>query len=197
MVQVARVALTCALALLALGVATSSAVAQTVPPEADPAPVASTATVTYAAPYGCALNTAVEVRPELVPARLFPFGDLQLTIRGRSGAAQGIARSRTIAGDGAHLFERLAPGRYDVSATYLGDPFRLRSATAQRSAVLAPKRCDVYFTGTGSRRVRPRVALTLSRKRVCRGYDEYLSLRYRPLQGRIPRAAKLDFSSRC
>ena len=132
-----------------------------------------------------------------------------------------------------------------MSATYLGDPFRLRSATAERNAVLARKRCAVYFTGTGSRRVRPsvlpigasqaiydvdwsswggkrvrgtgvfpandcipycdaagsitrhRVALTLTRKRVCRGYDEYLSLRYRPLQGSIPRATKLDFSYHC
>jgi hypothetical protein len=214
--------------------------------ETDPAPVASSAAVRRAGPWGCGLEVGVEVLPDLVPARLFPFAEVQVTVRGRSGEARSIERSRQlpVAADPGYLFQRLRPGRYDVTATYLGDPFRLRSATAQRSAVLAQKRCEVYFAGTGFRRVRPRslaigasqgifeirwnswggrrargtgtfpandcipycaaghitphrVALTLSRKRVCRGYEEYLSLRYRPLDGDVPRAETVDFSYRC
>ena len=216
------------------------------PDETDPAPVASSISITEAGPYGCALSTGVEVLPDLAPARLFEFGDVRLTIRGRSGAAKRISRSRLLplAANPGYLFERLRPGRYDVTATYLGDPFRLRSDTATRNAVLAHKRCEVYFTGTGSRRTRPtvlylgasqriyeitwrswggkrargtgtfpandcipycaaghitphRVAVTLSHKRVCRGYEEYLSLRYRPLAGNVPRAETVDFGYRC
>jgi hypothetical protein len=216
------------------------------PDETDPAPVPSTVSVTRARPYGCAVETGVEVLPDLEPARLFPFSTVDVTLAGRSGPAKGLRRTRELplSGHPGYLFRKLRPGRYDVIAFYPGDPFRFASAEASRGVELARKRCEVYVAGTGIREVRPdiiyigasqriyglrwrswggrraratgifpvnncvpdcargsisprRVAVTLSRKRLCRGYDEYLRLRYRPLKGSLPDAASTDFSYRC
>jgi hypothetical protein len=209
--------------------------------ETDPAPVPSTVQVKRARPYGCGLQTPVEVLPALEPEPLFLFGDLRLTLSGR-----GIERARTLPVEAipAHLFTRLRAGRFRVTAQYLGDPFRLPSAVAAGTARLTKKRCRVYFAGTATRRVRPRavaigasqqiygirwrswggrtargtgtfpvndcipycaggtitprrVAVRLSRRAVCRGYEEYLRLRYRPLSGGSPRPATVGFAYRC
>jgi hypothetical protein len=195
--------------------------------ETNPSPVPSRTRLTVARPLGCGIETGIEVLPDLAPARLFGFSRISIRVRGAGGRARGISVARTlpIGPDDGYHFSGLRPGRYAVSATYPGDPFRLPSAAAQRHVTLPASRCRVYVTGTGVRSYRPSivyfgasarifairwrrwggpvavgtgifpanncipncaegsitdhpVTIRLSRRRLCNGYVQYLTMRF-------------------
>jgi hypothetical protein len=217
--------------------------------EADPAPVASSFEFTRLRVDGCGIETAVEVLPDLSPKELFPFGDVKVTVRGVSGRARGIHRTRQLplAPDAGYGFENLRAGRYEASGSYPGDPFRLASETVRRRITIPASRCRVYFSGSGYRRYQPRivyfgasqriygivwrrwggpvasgtgiypvndcvpyctagsivdypVSVRLSRRRLCNGYVQYLTMR-RTYRGRRPTGSPpsqtVNFGYRC
>jgi hypothetical protein len=127
--------------------------------ETDPGPVPSSFGFDVVRPYGCGIETAVEVLPDLTPLRLFPFADVMIRVRGVAGKARGIDKTRLlpVAADPGYVFGRLKPGRFNVTGSYVGDRFRLASGTVTRRLRLSPKRCLVYVSGSGSRRYKPRL----------------------------------------
>lgn len=104
--------------------------------EADPKAVRSSFRLTsLKATRRCHLDTQVEVLPDLVPARLFPFAKVSLTVRGISGDVRSYRKTRRLplGYSSGYRFKNLEPGRYRVSGYYPGDRYRLRSRTRSRT----------------------------------------------------------------
>lgn len=104
--------------------------------ETDPAPVRSSfKVISLGVTRKCHLDTQVEVLPDLVPERLFPFNKVSLTVRGISGKARGYRKTRRLplGYSSGYRFKSLKPGRYRVSGYYPGDRYRLRSRTRSRT----------------------------------------------------------------
>jgi putative transposase len=207
--------------------------------ETDPPPVPATFKFTVLRPWGCGITTGVEVLPDLTPKRLFPFADVTVAVRGLTGPARAIDRRRQLplSVDPGYGFDRLRPGRYEVTGQYLGDPFRLATTPITRRITLSRARCRTYFSGSGRRRYKPRVlyfgasqriydvswrrwgrkvargrgtfpandcipycaagtitpyrvAVKLSRPRICNGFIQYLTLRWTYRNGQPPGAPR-------
>ncbi len=194
----------------------------------------STFRFTAARPYGCGIESGVEVLPDLSPRSLFPFENVLVRLRGLSGRARGIDITRRLpltTSDG-YVFDKLRPGRFQLTGSYPGDRFRLATAAVQRRVTLPASRCRVYVTGSDERRYKPSilyfgasqrifnirwqrwgrataigvgtypvndcipycaagsitdypVTVRLSRRRVCNGYVQYLTMR-RTYRGQAP-----------
>jgi hypothetical protein len=119
-------------------------------------------------PYGCGIETGVEVLPDLTPKRLFPFADVTVAVEGVSRRARAIRRTRRLplAEHPGYAFERLRPGRYEVTGHYEGDAFRHTTAPTTRRITISSARCRTYFSGTGHRRHKPRVAYIGASQRI-------------------------------
>jgi hypothetical protein len=133
--------------------------------ERDPRPVRSvfgfrrvTGTI------GRVVINRVVVRPDITPKRLFPFtGTVVLRVRGLSGSARGTTRVKRLRPGFSlsYQFRNLPPGRYQLTGSYSGDRYRLRSrpdlaivavqarpvavAPAQRPPPPARSRCDSSY----------------------------------------------------
>lgn len=105
--------------------------------EIDPAPVASSVALT-AASRRCGIGTKVEVRPRLRPLAVFPFAHVSVRVR-RLGSGRRYDRRRELplATTDGYRFAGLAGGKYQVTARYLGDPWRTRSSIAKRRVRVA------------------------------------------------------------
>ncbi|MEI2702124.1 MAG: hypothetical protein V9E83_06950 [Baekduia sp.] len=103
--------------------------------EIDPAPVASKLTIyELRATKRCRLDVAVEVTPDLEPVDLFPFGKVQIRVRGVSGTGRRYDKTRRLPlGDDPGYAFKLKSGTYRVSASYRGDRFRKSSTTKSRT----------------------------------------------------------------
>lgn len=109
--------------------------------EQDPAPVASRFALSVKA-RRCALSAVVEVLPDLKPARLFPFGKVEIRVRGLSGRGRGLRRTRRLPlGDHPGYDFLVRAGRYRVTGRYLGDPYRRRSIARTRTVIVSPRTC--------------------------------------------------------
>jgi hypothetical protein len=110
--------------------------------EADPAPVASRLGLT-AKRSGCGIGVRVDVQPLLKPAELFRLGRAAVTVRGISGAGRGYSKTRrlTLGEQQSARFGALKAGRYRVSASYLGDKWRKRSAASSRLVTVKGRGC--------------------------------------------------------
>lgn len=103
--------------------------------ETDPAPVRARFKLTKAsATKKCAIVTEVEVLPDIAPKKLFPFGKVKLAVRGTSATTRRyqVERKVVVGPDNGYVFSRLKPGRYRVTAKYLGDVFRSASTAVSR-----------------------------------------------------------------
>jgi hypothetical protein len=79
--------------------------------------------------YHCFIDTAVEVLPDIAPARLFPFKKVRITVTGPHYRARRFLPLGTANG---YEFRVHRSGRYTVSGLYTGDKWRSRSATKTR-----------------------------------------------------------------
>lgn len=105
--------------------------------EADPPAVKSRVKLT-AKSARCAVRTTVTLGPTLSPIKLFPLGKIRVTVtRGKSRVARTLRGQATV----RRTFRLTKPGRYTVTARYLGDGFRLKSKTVKRMVVVARSAC--------------------------------------------------------
>jgi hypothetical protein len=110
--------------------------------EADPPAVASRLAL-RATRGRCAIAVRLGVTPALAPQAVFPLGKVAVAVRGLSGSARRYTKSRQLAlRDGTSLrFRSLRPGRYRVSAKYLGDRWRKVSAPRTRVVTVTGRAC--------------------------------------------------------
>jgi hypothetical protein len=104
--------------------------------EVDPRPVRSRSSIqARASNRSCSLEVRAAVSPELLPKRLFPLGRATLSVKGLGGFAKGFAATRKLrlASSSKRTLKWLAPGRYRVSLSYAGDPWRRASKATSRT----------------------------------------------------------------
>ena len=104
--------------------------------EEDPKPVKSTSKVTrLRVSRKCTLDAEVSVLPNLKPKSVFPFRQVHLSVRGLSGKGRNVnvTRSLPLSRHSGYGFKGLKPGRYRVSVSYPGDPWRKSSRSKART----------------------------------------------------------------